>query len=276
VTLPIFPAGDGTYFPEENQSDSSSGDGLTGAAGGDLTGNYPSPLVSVGAITLAKIAASASNPAAGTAGLRSLGSTGITAAPGDHSHPGVYSPVAHTHVESDVTALVSDLGALDSRLDVIEASPGSSLRITRTRVTTGTPSGNTNPDTSGAFLQLNGVGEIAIQAAVGDFLELHANFLATDLNGVYFDFAIKKSAALVWFGSSETSTPSTEGDPSMYPTLGPKGTGYVSHVVEAGTLSVDNMVHFVLAIRAAGSGLTFYSTSYPFRWILKNFGAPSV
>lgn len=51
--------------------------------------------------------------------------------PANHSHawgdisdkPATYAPSAHTHVKNDVTNLTSDLTALDSRLDVLEALP---------------------------------------------------------------------------------------------------------------------------------------------------------
>ena len=276
MSLPIFPAGDGTYGQEVTESTGSSGAVLTGPASGDLTGTYPSPTIAPGVVTLSKIASSASNAAAGTPSLRSIGITDTTAAAGNHGHSGVYSPVGHTHVESDVTALVSDLAALDTRLDTLEAgSGGSAPRVVRQRVVTGTAGGDVNPSTGGNFVELTGVGEIAINAAVGDYVELNANFLATDLNGVYFDFAVKKAGTLVWFGSSESTIPTVEGDPSLYPSLGPKGGGFVSHIVGAGTLSVDGKIHFVLTIKAAGAGSTFYSSTYPFRWVLKNFGVPS-
>jgi hypothetical protein len=51
--------------------------------------------------------------------------------PANHVHawteitdkPTTFTPAAHTHVKADVTDLVSDLTALDARLDTIEAEP---------------------------------------------------------------------------------------------------------------------------------------------------------
>jgi len=37
--------------------------------------------------------------------------------------PSTFTPAAHTHPQSDVTNLVTDLAALDTRLDSIEAEP---------------------------------------------------------------------------------------------------------------------------------------------------------
>lgn len=47
------------------------------------------------------------DPAAGTAGLRTLGAGAQQAAAGNHTHG--YSALGHTHPESDVTSLVTDL-----------------------------------------------------------------------------------------------------------------------------------------------------------------------
>ena len=37
--------------------------------------------------------------------------------------PTTYAPSAHTHPQSDITNLTTDLGALDTRLDALEAEP---------------------------------------------------------------------------------------------------------------------------------------------------------
>lgn len=37
--------------------------------------------------------------------------------------PATYAPSAHTHPQSDITNLVSDLAALDARLDTVESGP---------------------------------------------------------------------------------------------------------------------------------------------------------
>lgn len=85
----------------------------SGPAGGDLAGSYPNPTIGVGkvgaaeleaaSITLTKMAASASDPAAGTAGLRSLGTTAGQAAAGNDTRlSDTRTPTAHasTHASA--------------------------------------------------------------------------------------------------------------------------------------------------------------------------------
>jgi hypothetical protein len=87
-----YNTGDNTFYwwngTSWRSADASSGVGgpPTGAAGGDLLGStYPNPIIASSVVTLAKCNASMSDQAAGTASLRSLGSTGITACAGNDS-----------------------------------------------------------------------------------------------------------------------------------------------------------------------------------------------
>jgi hypothetical protein len=59
--------------------------GATAAAGGDLTGNFPNPDIAAGAVGGAEIAAAIKDPAAATAGLRTLGTGAAQALPGNHA-----------------------------------------------------------------------------------------------------------------------------------------------------------------------------------------------
>lgn len=152
---------------------------------------------------------------------------------------------------------------------------GSTVRIGGpTYVTAGTVGGDTNPNTSGAWAQLTAVGEVAVAAAAGNYVECVASFLADASTSAFYDLAVKVTGALVWYASSGTNTPATEGDPALYPSLRPQGAAVASLIVQAGHLD-GGSVHFVLAIKSNATGKTYYSTSYPFRWRAVNYGTPA-
>lgn len=135
-------------------------------------------------------------------------------------------------------------------------------------VTSGTLGGDTPPNTSGAWQQLSAVGEIAIPAAVGDFIMVQAAFLTLPDANTTYDLAIKTGGILMYFASSGSGTPGIAGDPGMYPETAfrPNNGGWLAATVTSGMIDVDNQVHVVLAVNSAGGGKTYYSTNYPFRW----------
>jgi hypothetical protein len=144
-------------------------------------------------------------------------------------------------------------------------------------VTSGAGGGDTNPNTGGVWQQLTGPGEIAVTAAAGDWVECTARFLSQDSGGSTYDLAILKAGSLVWFSSTAAGAPGIEGDPGMYPVNGSftGKTGVSGLVAGAGHIDTDGKVHFVVAMKAAGSGKTYYSADYPFRWYAKNLGPPA-
>jgi hypothetical protein len=142
-------------------------------------------------------------------------------------------------------------------------------------VTSGLAGGNANPNTASAWVQLAAVGEVAIAATAGDHLEVCADFLSRDSNATDYDLAVLTAGVLVWFGSSGSSSPAAEGDPSLYPSGGDLvgKHGRASLTAQAGHIDLDGWMHFVLAVSSSnGTGDTYYSAAYPFRWVARNFG----
>lgn len=135
-------------------------------------------------------------------------------------------------------------------------------------VTSGTSTGDTILTTGATWQEYGAVGEIAIDAAVGDFIMVEASFLTFIGASTFWDLAVKKTGSLVYFASSGTSTPAVSGDPAMYPDntfMGQNG-GRLAATVTPTMLETDNKVHVVLAVNSTGGGKLYYSTSFPFRW----------
>jgi len=135
-------------------------------------------------------------------------------------------------------------------------------------VTSGTPTGDAPANTSGAWQQLAAIGEIAIPAAIGDFVMVQAAFLSQPDPNTLYDLAVKKGGVLVYFASTASATPSVGGDPGLYPDASFRGNngGWLAANVTSDLLDVDNQVHVVLAVNSSGGGKTYYSSAYPFRW----------
>lgn len=204
---------------------------------------------------------------------------GIGAATTGHTHPGVYEPAGA--VAAHETAPDPHPGYLTpAEADAAYAAAGHTHshapRVGRTLVyvTSGTAGGDTPPDTAGGWQVLTGVGELVIPAAVGDFVLVHAAFLTLASTSTFYELGVAVSGSLVWVASNGTATPPAEGDPAMYPSLLPLGL-FGAFDVGAGHRSGDGAVHLVLAVKSNGTGKTYYSAAYPFRWLAINHGPPA-
>lgn len=214
---------------------------------------------------------------------------------------------SHTHAQSDVTSLTSDL-ALKAPL----ASPtftgtpaaptaapgtnttqlastayvtaavaagggggGSSIVVKRAQVTS---AGNITPQSSpGAWAQFTGAPTLAIPAVVGNYVEFEIlGMLWTPLSA-FIDLAVIVGGSLVRFMATDTSTPGVEGAPAFYPqpsTFRHYGPVF-DFVVASGDLSGGN-VTVGFATKGNGTGTLYASTDYPLRWRAVNYGSVSV
>jgi hypothetical protein len=189
------------------------------------------------------------------------GTTAGTAAQGNDSRlSDPRTPTAHTHSMSDVTGLQEVLDDTPPRLTVRQAY-----------VTSGNV---TLPNTSGAWQALAGF-ELAVPAAVGDYVELGAHGMRNNTETGFLDIAVISGAAIVRYLATGSSTPAVEGDPGWYPTgpaapfpnqAAPRG-----FTVTSGDLNAGN-VTFAVVAKAAGAGVLYASADFPFYWQAKNHG----
>lgn len=154
------------------------------------------------------------------------------------------------------------------------AAPGNHTHTVAVRRGYVTGGNTTIPDTGGVWEAIPGF-ELALPAAVGDYVDLSATFLYQP-NAGFLDAAVIVGSTLVRFASSDAGTPAVEGDPGLYPlpatyrTTGGGGWGFqVTPDEQDGAV-----VRFVLAgMRSGGTGGTvFSSAAFPFRWHAINHG----
>jgi hypothetical protein len=179
------------------------------------------------------------------------------------------APTVHTHSIAQVTGLQTDLTDFDTRITTLEDAPSGSTKVVHAYITTGDV---TLPNTSGSWAILSGF-QIAIDAAVGDWVELSANGMRSSTGTGLIDFAVNVSGSVVRYLSTGTSSPATEGDPAWYgqPSSFSTISGARGFVVESGHLDTGQ-IKFVVATKSAGSSTLYASTAYPFYWQVKNLG----
>lgn len=227
-------------------------------------------------------------------GVASLGADGLVPAsqlPGGSAEsvdwasitgkPTTFAPSAHTHAISEVTGLQTDLDALDAadtaldaRVTDLENAPGgggggTAATFVRARVTSGDIT--TSADASWAIVA--GL-SLSLPAATGDNVEIAVNCLLDYIGSAadFFDLVVVVGGAIARAASSDTATPSAEGDPALYPDQDVRFRGSTTSMgftVTAGDLSAGNVV-FGLAHKGTGGAKILASASYPFRWRARN------
>jgi hypothetical protein len=131
---------------------------------------------------------------------------------------------------------------------------------------------NPLPNTSGAWQALSGF-ELAIPAAVGDYVSLDVNALRKGTANAFLDIGVLVGSSIVRFLASGTSTPGFEGDPGWYtPSAGLVGRAAPRGFTVASDDRDSGNVRFVVAVKADATGILYASSNYPFYWRATNYG----
>lgn len=183
-------------------------------------------------------------------------------------------PPATPIAQSSITNLVTDLAAIDGRLDDLEAAPGggSSVQVDFGHVT----SGSVTPQTTASFAAVTGGPTASIAAAVGDKVEFSWSGLLDNASGLFYDICVIVGGAAVRYASSGTSTPAVEGDPGMYQDtvdFRPQNTLGMALTVASGDLSGGTITFGLAVLNPSGGGQIYASTAFPWRWMIRNYGS---
>lgn len=212
--------------------------------------------------------------------------------------PSTFPPSAHTHTIANVTGLQTALDAkasvtqldaatdaiefdvadLDVRVTALEDAPGGGGSSVVVKQAINTTAGNVVPQAAAGWEAVTGGPTITIAAAAGDYVSLEVlGSLIKTLSNNFLELAVMVAGAPVRYGSKNTNTPSTEGDPAMYSDFNFRTFGLgMAFVAEAGDIS-SGSITFGFATKGVGTGTTIYSsTDYPLRWRAMNYGAVSV
>lgn len=129
--------------------------------------------------------------------------------------------------------------------------------------------------TSGGWAEVPGF-VLDVDAETGDYVELHLGGLRSVTSGAYVDVALKTGPnTYAWFASSGGSTRAPEGLPDWYSVSGFQSRSVPPWVIaQAGHFNAGKL-KFVLLYKSGGTGTLYASTSYPFRWVAKNYGPPA-
>ena len=111
----------------------------------------------------------------------------------------------------------------------------------------------------------------SITAAAGDRVRVEGDFMRAGAH--FLDWVILDgTGAIIYYGTTRSSTPPDEGAPSMYPSTSFPGVqGSKQFVVQSGWVS-SGTVTVALAHKGTASGKVYAHTTYPFEMTLTNLG----
>lgn len=194
------------------------------------------------------------------------GATGATGAPGATGATGEQGPPG----VDGATGPQGPTGDTGPQGPAGPAGPSLPVVVREAYISDG--SGATLPDTSGTWQLLTGF-ELAIPAAVGDYVDIGAHGMRSATSTAFLDIAVAVGSTLARYMATGTATPAPEGDPGWYIDGGfpPQSAG------RGFTVTADDLdggqVRFVVAVKAQGTGTLHASVSYPFHWRTMNFGS---
>lgn len=112
--------------------------------------------------------------------------------------------------------------------------------------------------------------EIAIAAQAGWDLDAGYSAMMEVSPGTVYDLAIRVGSTLVYFFSTWSGTPSSQGDPTFYPIQA--GATFLGHAAPDGLtldsshIDVDGKVHLVMGYNSNGTGKFYAESELSFRW----------
>lgn len=113
--------------------------------------------------------------------------------------------------------------------------------------------------------------QCSIAAAAGDRIRVEGDFMRSGAH--FLDWVLLDSAgAIAVYGTTRTSSPGSEGAPSMYPSTSFPGTqGAKQFIVGAGHIA-SGQATIALAHQGAAAGRVYANSTYPFEMLLTNLG----
>lgn len=188
------------------------------------------------------------------------GTTSTTACRGDDTRlSDARTPLAHTHAESEITNLATDLAAKATK-PVFRKTVKTDANVQL----------NTGTNTWGP---LTGSPTVACPAVAGDLITVDVTALRQANSNIFLDWGVLVGGGVARYASTDTATPAGEGNSGLYHTALPSTGGTWKFVAGAGDVSGGNVtVGFAIRNISGASSLLLASTDNPLALAVTNLG----